>query len=449
MTLFLLLAQCRQKKLQAPKAEGFDPPIPATLSYVAGTITFQLRELAEKINKELDPVLVGKETKHGKVKGIISFRVKRLGPVQVQYVNHQIKLSAPLQMWLTKPFSKDTTPPKRPFCALHVNFQTPIGVTPKWRLDSRTQFTDYQWIVKPEVRLLGGEISLTKLAQRILESHKTDIEAAIDSAIHRDLRLDQMVKPIWHDLQNPLLINKEYGLWLVPKPISVAAGQVNGNATQLSTPIRIAFETQTELKPKAPVHARTPLPLLQKREQVSQTSDLHLMSFIPYADINRMLAITVNSQEKKLMLGALTIKRASVYGGQRSLIVKAEVDGLLDGTVYLKGRPTFDTLTNTLRVMNLDFDTETAGLLSKNTNGLGHKALRELLANLLTIRLGDDLAKLPQTIDTAFEQGGAGKKTDLGIQTFRFTPQKIAIRPDGIQSLIKVESKVGIKVNQL
>ena len=251
--MLFLLGQCQQKKLQAPKAEGFDPPIPATISYVAGSITFQLRELAEKINKELDPVLVGNQTQDGKVKGIISFRVKRLGPVQVQYVNHQVKLSAPLQMWLTKPFSKDTTPPKRPFCALHVNFQTPVGVTSQWRLASQTKFTDYQWIVKPELRLLGGKISLTNLVQKILEKHKISIEAAIDSAIHTDLRLDQMVKPIWHDMQDPLLINKEYGLWLVPKPISVAAGPVTGNAAQLSTPVRIALETQTELKPRTPI----------------------------------------------------------------------------------------------------------------------------------------------------------------------------------------------------
>jgi hypothetical protein len=63
--------------------------------------------------------------------------------------------------------------------------------------------------------------------------------------------------------------------------------------------------------------------------------------------------------------------------------------------------------------------------------------------------LGDDIAALPQTIDKAFETGGPGKKTDLGIKTFRFIPQQIAIRPDGIQALIKVESKVGVKVKQL
>ena len=449
LVLLLLLVQCQSKKPQAPRAEGFDPPIPTTLSYLAGTITFDLKELQEKINQELDPVLIGKEPEKGESAGIFSFRVKRLGDVQVTYEDQQIKLSAPLQMWITKPFSKDTTPPKKPFCVLHVAFKSPISVTSDWRLASRTTFTDYKWLVKPELRLLGKEFALTKLAQNILEKHKADIEKAIDAAVYSNLRLDQMVSPTWRDMQKPLLINKEYGLWLVPKPISVAAGLVTGNGHQLVTHVRIALETQTELKPESPVHPKTQLPQLQKRDSVAQTSDLHLLSFIPYDGINRMLALTIRKEPKKMALGAITIKGASVYGSQHSLIVKAEVSGVVDGPIYLRGRPTFDTLTSTLSVKDLAFDTASDDLLLKSADAVWQNGLQKLLESMLTIRLGDEIAKLPQIIDKAYEKGEPGKKTDLRIQTFRFVPQKIAIRPDGIQALINVESNVGVKVNEL
>ena len=287
------------------------------------------------------------------------------------------------------------------------------------------------------------------MAQHILDRHKEDIETMIDSAVYNDLRLDQMVKPIWHDMQQPLLINKEYGLWLTPKPISIAAGPVTGNARQLTTHLRIAVETQTEIKPQSPVHTKTPLPQLEKRDTISQTSDLHVMSFIPYADINRMLALTVTRQPKKMALGAITVKQITVYGGQRELIVKADLSGLLDGPVYLRGRPVFDTLTNTLLVRNLDFDTSSENMLSKSSGSVWHDGLRKLLESMLTIPLNDEIATLPKSINQAFEKGSVGEKTDLGIKSFRFTPQKIAIRPDGIQALIKVESKVGVKVNEL
>lgn len=449
LVTLLLITQCQREKPEAPKAEGFDPPIPPTLSYLAGPVTFDLNEIQKKINQELDPVLIGKQTGKGTTEGIISFRVKRLGDIRVQYVDHQIRLSAPLQMWLTKPFSKDTTPPKKPFAVLHVAFNSPIQVTPNWRLASHTTFSNYQWFVKPELRLLGQELSLAKLAQTFLDRHKTDIEKAIDSAVYDYLRLDQLVAPTWQDLQKPLLINKEYGLWLVPKPVSIAAGPVTGNARQLTTHLRIAVETQTELKPQPPVPAKTPLPPLQKRDSVSQTSDLRLMSFIPYADINRTMALTIGRNPKKMALGSITVKGVSVYGAQRSLIVKADLGGLIDGPVYLRGRPLFDTLTNTLSVQQLDFDKSSEDIRSKSTGSVWHDGLRTLVGNMLTIRLDDGIASLPKRIDQAYEKGGPGKKTDLSIQSFRFVPQRIAIRPDGIQTLINVKSKVGVKINRL
>ena len=447
--LALLFLRCQTKSPEAPKAEGFDPPIPQTISYVAGSVTFELAELQKKINHELDPVLVGSETKDGKVKGLVSFRVKRLGQVRVQYIDHQIRLSAPLQMWLTKPFSKDTTPPRKPFAALYVNFKTPISVSPKWRFESKTSFTDYQWLVKPSVRLLGKELSLATLANNILEKHKSTIEAAIDSAIHTDLRIDRMVKPIWHDMQKPLLINREYGLWLIPKPISIASAPITGTEHQISTHLRIAFETKTALKPRQPVEAKTPLPILQKREKIAQTSDLHVLSFIPYADINRMLARTINNHQKKVALGAVTVKQASVYGSNHGLVIKVDLTGLVNKTVYLQGKPMFDTTSNSLIVNNLEFDTASREGLSEGNDGIWHDGLRTLLRNALTIHIGDEIEKIPAAIDKAYEEGEVGKKTDLGIRTFRFIPQKIAIRPDGIQALIKAESKIEVKVNQL
>lgn len=448
LAMCLLFLKCQHVNTEPPEAIGFDPPIPPMRSYLAGPITFRLEELQKKINQELDPVLVGKKAKNEKKGGLLSFRVERSGPVQIRYENQQVKLSAPLQLWLTTPFGSEKTLPKKPFCALHVNFQSPLRVTENWRMASEIKFVDYQWIQEPEIRLLGKDISLTNFVQNILERHKTDIEKAIDSAIYNDLRLDKTVSPIWRDIQKPLRINKQYGLWLLPKPISVAASPITGNNEAITTHLRIAFDTETELKAQEPVPTSTPLPQLQKRDTVSQVSELHIMSFIPYKDINQMLARTLANEPEKIALGMLTIKGASVYGSQHDLIVKTTVSGLIDGTIYLRGHPIFDTLTNTLRVRNLDFDAATDSALSKLSGSIVHRGLQKLLQSMLTISLGDEIDKLPQKINEAFEKG-PGKKTNLGIHAFRFVPQKIAIRPDGIQSLIKVESKVSVQVQKL
>lgn len=449
LALLLLLTRCQRVNPAPPKAEGFDAPLPPTSSYVAGSLTFQLTQLEEKINRELDPILVGKGAPGGKKGSIFPFRVARSGRVRIAYADQQLRFSTPLQLWIAKPFSGDAAPPDKPFCALDIGFQSPLTVTPNWRLASRVQFTQFKWIIKPEIRILGQEIELTDLAQRLLDRYQSSIEAAIDTAIYKELRLDQLVSPIWRDMQKPLLIDRQFGLWLLPKPVAVASSPITGTSRSITSHLGITFETKTELNPKEPGHTPTTLPTLQKRDQLPSVSDLRLTSSIPYADINRILALNLAKKPPKLALGTLTIKKVSVYGGQRSLIAKTEVSGLLNGTIYLRGRPEFDTLTNTLVVKNLDFDPGTSDVLSGLNNRLVHKGLVRLLGTLLTIPLGDDIAKLPQTITKAFAKGKAGEKTSLAIQNFRFTPQRIAIRPDGVQALIRVQSMVSVQVKKL
>jgi hypothetical protein len=444
--ILLLLTQCQQVEPTAPKAEGFDAPIPADTSYLAGSLTFRLSELQKKINKELDPVLVGKKSNGGSG-GLLPVRVERSGPVQIQYVNQQIRFSAPLQLWLGKLFGREDESTQKPFCELQVNFQSPLSVTSDWRLASHVKFLDYKWVVEPQIRLLGQEISLTRIVQNLLERYQSDIEQTIDAAIHEDLRLDKTVLPVWQDIQNPLLISKEYGLWLVPKPLSIAASDISGNQETITTHLRIALRTETQLSTTTPTVTKVSLPPLQKREQVTQLADLRVMSSIPYTGINQVLA-TILKEPKKMAMGLVKINKATVYGNQRDLVVKTEVSGLVDGVLYLRGRPTFDTLTKTLIVKNLDFDTSTGNELTKFSESIIHRGLQRLLSDWLAIPLGDEIAKLPAKISEAYEKG-PGKTTDLRINDFRFVPQQIAIRPDGIQTLIRVQSRVALQIQQL
>lgn len=443
------LAGCQSIDPQPPKPEGFDNALMPAKSYVAGPLGFELNELEDKINSELDPVLVGKRDPGGKKGGLFPFRVARSGRVKIQYANGQLRLSTPLQLWIVKPFSNDKTPPERPFCSLDVRFQSPLTVTPNWRLASQIKFTDYEWVIKPEIRVLGQEISLASLAEDMLERYKPAIESAVDTAIYKELRLDKFVAPIWKNIQKPLLIDRNYGLWLLPKPVAVEASPITGSQTEIVSHLRITFETQTKLSLQKPTYTPTALPPLQKRDTLPAVSDLRLMSAIPYADINRVLDKALSEDAKKLALGTLRIKKVTVYGGQRSLVVKTDVSGLLNGTVYLRGRPMFDTLTNTLMIQNLDFDTGTTDVMPKLIGSVIHKGMVKLLSQMLTISLGDEIAQFPAKISQAFNRGKAAKKTDLAIGEFRFRPEQVAIRPDEIQALIRVQSRVALQVREL
>jgi len=441
---------CNRVRPDAPVQQAFEPAIPDPISYVAGHITFPIAELEAKINESLNPVLVNEETFRGRKGEAWNLRVVRTGPVKIQYANQEVSISAPLQVWYSNPIGLRKEKRSQKLCALSVNLLSPLSIGSNWRLNTRSQFRDYTWIEKPKIKLLGINIGITSLAESILNKRRADIEAAIDKAVHKELRLDRNVRKIWLDMQKPLRISKEpEEIWLIPRPFSVAAAPVFGDAERLTVPLQIAFRVDTHVGPEPAGRPVEALPRLLRRDKLPELSRLHVLASIPYADINRVLASRLTTGKLDLMGGRIAIKKASVYGNGRSLILKTDVRGAVHGTLFFRGQPDYDTLTNTLIVRHVDFDVATKGRLLATADWLLHDHLRDTLQAALVIPLNRQISELPGKIETAFARGKVGQKTGLDVAKFRMVPQRIVVRPDGVQILISVQSEVGVLVKKL
>ena len=446
----LAVVSCNRVRPKAPDTQPFEPAIGQTTSYVVGEVTFNLRDLEQKINKSLQTVLVNEETFRGKKGEAWRLRVERTGPVRVRYARQRVTFSAPLRIWVSNPIGLRKKRKSRAIAALFVRFDSPISVGESWRLSTKTRFVDYHWIEQPGIRILGLKISVTKLADKVLQKRRADIESAIDSAVHQSLRLDRQIINIWQDLQKPLRIStRPDTLWIVPNPIGIATAPIRGNQKTITVPVQISFLADTRIGAKPTVRLARRLPRLHRLAQLPPLSRLRVLAFIPYTDLNRVLKQTLAKEKLNLVGGKLTIKSASVYGGGRSLILKTDVGGAVNGTLYFHGQPVYDTLDNTLRIKRVDFDIETQEALVSTADWLLHDHLRDTLQSVLTVPLGQHIGQLPAKIETAFARGKAGRKTTLAIDTFRFVPQRIVIRPDGIQLLIEVRSRVALRVMRL
>ncbi len=441
---------CQRVTTKPPVSQNFEPPIADPVSFVAADVTFIIRDLERKINKSLNPVLVNEQTFEGKKGESWRLRVKRSGPVRIRYANRKVTFSAPLQVWYSNPIGLRRDKKSRLLCAVAVNFASPLGVNANWRLSTRVSLQNYRWIRKPAVRLFGLKISVKNLAEKLLHKRRADIEQAIDKAIHDELRLDREVSRIWRDMQKPLRISKNPDqIWLVPRPFSVAVAPVLGNARQITLPVQIAFRVDTRLGAMPVVNHTERLPPLLRRPRLPEAARLLVLVRVPYTDLNRVLDRTLKQQKLSLAGGNLHLKNVTVYGGGQSLILQADVGGAVNGTLYFRGQPTFDTLTNMLRVQHVDFDVVTKERLFASADWLLHDHLRDTLQSVLVVPLRYEVATLPEKIEKAFARSKAGQKTTLAVNAFRLVPQRIVIRPEGIEILIKVVSKVDLTVKHL
>ncbi|WP_080240049.1 DUF4403 family protein [Spirosoma rigui] len=441
---------CNRVKSAPPVTQTFEPAIVDPVSFVAADITFNIRDLERKINQALKPVLVKEEAFEGRKGEAWRIRVERTGPVRIKYANRRVSFSAPLQVWYSNPIGLRKDKKSRPLCALAVSFVSPLSVASNWRLNTKVSLENYHWIEQPTVRLLGVKVNVRNLAENLLNKRRADIESVIDKAVHDELRLDKQVNKIWNDMQKPMRISRQpQQIWLIPRPFSVAVAPVSGNTKQITLPVQIAFRVDTRFGEMPVVEHLEKLPRLLRRNKVPDASRLQVLVRVPYADMNQVLAQTLNKQKLDLAGGRVKIKKATVYGGGRSLILKADVGGAVNGTLYFRGHPAYDTLDNTLRVQDMDFDVVTKERFLATADWLLHDSLRDTLQSVMVVPLKYEVESLPQKIETAFARGKVGKKTALDVDRFRLVPQKIVIRPENIEILIKVESKVDLLVKRL
>jgi hypothetical protein len=447
---FIGVVSCNRVKSPPPATQNFEPAITDPVSFVAADITFNIRDLERKINQALKPVLVKEEAFEGRKGEAWRIRVERTGPVRIKYANRRVSFSAPLQVWYSNPIGLRKDKKSRPLCALAVNFVSPLSVESNWRLSTKVSLENYRWIQQPTVRLLGLKVNVKNLADKLLSKRRADIETVIDKAVHDELRLDKQVSKIWSDMQKPMRISKQpQQIWLIPRPFSVAVAPVSGNAKQITLPVQIAFRVDTRFGEMPVVEHLEKLPRLLRRNKLPDASRLQVLVRVPYADMNEVLAQTLSKQKLDLAGGRVKIKKATLYGGGRSLILKADVGGTVNGTLYFRGQPTYDTLDNTLRVRDMDFDVVTKERFFATADWLLHDSLRDTLQSVLVVPLKYQVESLPEKIETAFARGKVGKKTSLDVDRFRLVPQKIVIRPENIEILIKVESKVDLLVKRL
>ncbi|MFD1143063.1 DUF4403 family protein [Larkinella insperata] len=442
---------CKRVDPKPPSAQNFDDSLTADSSYVSAPILFEISELEEKINRALGVVLVQNATIKNGIARPLNLRIERSGPIRLAFDGQRLAFSASLRIWLSNPFRlsvQDTS--DRVYSALHVQFRSPLVVRDDWRMQTNVELENYRWITEPQIRMLGIKVPVTNLADQILQKRENGIENAIDRAIFNELRLDREVTKIWQSIQKPLLINRNFQeVWLRPKPFAVLVGPIRGNPTELVIPMRIKLKMESLFGPKPTYALNLPLPRLQKVASLPMNSHVSLLSRVPYSQLSTVLNAYVSGAKLDVINHLINVKKISVYGGEHALIVQADIKGALGGTLYFRGRPTFDTVRKELVMQNLDYDIQTEQSLAKVADWMLHDTLKDTLQSTLRVPLEEHFTLLPNKIESAFARAKVGKKARIDIPKFQLSPKAIAVRPDGLQILLHADAAMKLEVVKL
>ena len=215
-----------------------------------------------------------------------------------------------------------------------------------------------------------------------LDSAKMEIETS-----YGVVDLKPQFQKVWDEL------NKSYSLynlgWLKinPKSIKITSIYVNNDSLNvllgLSARPLLSFEKPLEMASSVPNIGD-----FSRRHGFNIFLDAVLNYDSLSKILNEQLQGKIFELDKGIIKKTFVVKKCAIYGtGNEKLIIRVDFGGSNTGTVYLTGRPEYNSREKMIEIKNLDFDVKTKNVLLKSADWLFSKKIIHELSDYTRFEL--------------------------------------------------------------
>lgn len=253
-----------------------------------------------------------------------------------------------------------------------LRFATSLYWRSDWRLGSRSTALAADLQDRCEVTLLG--VDATPLMRRMADAQLRDMRHDLDSIIPALVDLGPAADSLWRLLQQPMALDSAGGAWLTMGPDAVGLAPVSGAAGAIRTAVVMTARPRVVLGAR-PADGARPLPPLTVAPPASGLRvpvDVRL----PFDELGRRATTLLAAESAG---SGVRVREVRVWGAGDTAVVRLELDGRVDGTLYLVGRLGYDADARVLRLDDLRYTVESASAMTRLKVTLGAPLVRRAL----------------------------------------------------------------------
>jgi hypothetical protein len=247
---------------------------------------------------------------------------------------------------------------------------------------------------------------ITSVLNNVLTSSLNNLVTSIDSRIAQITNFRDICSSGWNKLQEPFQIDS--AIWLTVNPVVPCISPFVGNGLFISTSIGIIAKPNLVFGPR-PVVQTTPLPEINLNTPKAG-SHVMLEGNLPYDVAAKILSQKLVGNRYILSKYGINIQTLQLYGAEQTVVLKLEVSGDIDGSIYLTGTPCYEISNDSLYIQNLDYSIETKNILTYTADWLLHSGFRQLIDEQAHWELGGEIAKVRDKIDSFLNPSNSNLK---------------------------------------
>jgi hypothetical protein len=259
------------------------------------------------------------------------------------------------------------------------------------------------------------------------------------------------VQKAWTSLQQPILLSEEYNAWLQVKPaeVFITSVTVQNNIAKAMLGIKAYSHTLVGGKPEVSVNEQ--IPPLQLVKEIPDEFAVGVSGQVSHEYAAQVLTEKFVNQTFSFSEGKyeITLTSIDLYGNGENIVVKADMTGSVDGTIFLTGKPYFDPETQSVGLLNLDYDLDTKNKLIKTASWLAKGKFVRTMQEALKIPLGDKIEEVKKMIQSKITHKQVAKGVVINGQLDELTPADVYITPESIVAVVLAKGKVDVKIDGL
>lgn len=449
LLFFCVLSSCTTIAPVAPEEAHETFEFRPEASEIIAPVRISLRGLENSIDKNLRNLLYEDNDLSD---DNLEIKVWKKDKVKISATGNVLSYSIPLKIWLRTELSVGAFSlgePKEAQFSLIVRFKSRVNIDKNWKVETITQEDGFEWIDEPSLKLAGIEFSIAPLASGIVKKQLKNFAPRIDEEAAKNLNIRDRISTAWKDLQIPMKVSSNPETWMKIVPASISVAPIKGNSESISTVLGIKAFTETSIGERPQVTRVRALPELAFNDYPGGFFSISLVADIPYEKATVLVAQSLVGQEYtfgKKGKKKITIRDLEIFPGKGKLVVKTQVEGSLNGTLYLTGVPYFDPQSEKLIMKNLDFDLDTRNKVLKSANWLVHGLFLKKLEPYFQYDLSQQLAENRQVVASAVNNRNIGDHILLQGQLDRLNPEKVFLTEGSIKALISASGKLNLEI---
>ncbi|MCB0632217.1 MAG: DUF4403 family protein [Saprospiraceae bacterium] len=414
------------------------------ISVVNIPLNLSVKELERMLNKQLDTVLY--EDNDINDGDNMMMKAEKKEDISLRLDSSSVAYRVPLDIWVRYNTGVGKVEGTG---AIAISLKTGYSIQSDWKLKTNTEFTEYEWLEKPRLKMGLVSLPVGFVADMLIDNFKSTITENIDQQISENLGLDSLIADGWKKMHEPLEVSEDYHAWLMMNPQKISMTPIKSNDDDLQATVLIESKPTISFgeKPKDPeLH---PLPPFAYAQSGGEEFMIRIGTEISYDEAERIVKETVQGERFDYGNRYVVVDDIELYGQGNKLVVNTKISGTYSGDIFMTGRPEFNARSNSIDIKDLKYTVDTRNFLLRSAGWLLRSKFKNMIQSNLDFLLQTNLKEIEDQIKKQLDNYELTENFVLNGDLSGINIANAYLAPEGMRVDVALKGNVKVRMTHL